>query len=244
MELIQKIKSIFNTAEVVELKKNVEFGFTINWIKATKENPHHIIFTSGLSDNKQTVSDKYPEFENIELYFCLPEYWKVQDRSADYNWPIAWLNKIAQLPQKNKTWFGPGDTIPAGNPKEKISSKLKQNNFILSDPILFENQLLNVNLDSKNVRFLSIIPIFEHEMSFKTRNSAKMLMTKYQFSNYNEEVDEYRTSIVKFKKVSPFWIVIILLSIAVGITAFFRVYNSDDSILQKQNTTEIQDTLK
>ena len=223
MELLQKIKSIFNLDEVVELKKNTEFGFTINWIKATKENPHHVIFTTGLSDNKQTVSEKYPEFEFIELYVCLPEYWKVEDQSEAFQWPVEWLNKIAQVPQKNKTWFGPGDTLPAGVPPQSISTKFEQNHFILAEPIKYETELKEVKLENKTVRFLSIIPIFEKEMTFKTKNSAKILMSKYQYQNLNEEIDEYRTSIVKNSKFNFFMVIIIGLCIAVGLTIAFRI---------------------
>jgi hypothetical protein len=223
MELINKLKSLFNVDSIVELKRNNEYNFSINWIKATKKQPYHIIFTSGLSDSKQTGSEKYPEFESIELYFCLPEYWKVQDSSSDYQWPIEWLNKIAQVPQKNATWFGPGDTIPAGNPIHTISSKLKQNHFILTEPIKFESELKVINLDSKDVRFLSIVPIFEDEMKFKTKNSSKILLEKYKHNKFTEEVDEYRTPVVRNSKINMFMIVIIGLCLAVGLTIVFKI---------------------
>jgi len=243
MELLNKLKSIFNTDSIIELQKNTEFGFTINWIKATKENPYHLIFTSGLSDKKQTVSEKYPEFETIELYFCLPKYWKVDHKSSEYSWPIEWLNKIAQVPQKNNTWFGPGDTIPTGNPAKPISTKMIQNHFILAEPIKLETELKEVEIGSKSIRFLSVIPIYEQEMAFKTRNSATILMSKFQYSNYNEEIDEYRPTTVKFKKFNMVWIVVILLSIAFGITAFFRVYNSTDSEINNSEIIRVEDSL-
>ena len=62
MELIKKLKSLFNVDSIVELKKNSTYGFSINWLKETKENPYHIIFTSGLSDTKQKGTARYPEF--------------------------------------------------------------------------------------------------------------------------------------------------------------------------------------
>lgn len=223
MELINKLKSIFNVESITELTVNTEYGFSINWIKPTKKNPHHIIFTSGLSDSKQIGSEKYPEFESVELYFCLPEYWKVQDSSLDYQWPIEWLNRIAQIPQKNSTWFGPGDTIPAGNPVEIISSKLKQNHFILTEPIQFEALLKTVNLDSKEVRFLSVLPIFEDEMTFKTKNSSKILLEKYKDNSLTEEIDEYRTPVVRNSKYNLFTMIIIGLCLAIGLTIIFKI---------------------
>jgi len=223
MELIKKLKSLFNVDSIVELKKNSTYGFSINWLKATKENPYHIIFTSGLSDTKQKGTAQYPEFEFIELYFCLPEYWKVEDVSSDLKWPIEWLNKLAQIPQKNSTWFGPGDTIPTGNPPEAISAKFKQNHFILAEPITFETHLKEVNINDKLVRFLSIIPIFEAEMTHKTNHSAKILMANYKHRNLTEELDEYRTSIIKNRKINSFKMVIIGLCLAVGLTILFKL---------------------
>jgi len=223
MELINKLKSTFNVETIVELERNEAYSFSINWIKATKENPYHIIFTSGLSDSKQSDSSKYPEFEHIELYICLPEYWKITDRSDENQWPIEWLNRIAQVPQKNNTWFGPGDTIPAGNPIAAISSKFEQNYFILAEPIKFEDQLKEIRLNSRPVRFLSIIPIFEAEMLHKTKNSAKILMSKYIHTNLTEEIDEYRTSIIKNRRINLFMMVIIGLCLAVGLTIVFKL---------------------
>ena len=224
MELITKLKSIFNVETSVQLTENKEYGFTINWIKATKENPFHILFTSGLSNTKQLSSETYPEFEHIELYFCLPEYWKVEDTSLDSQWPIEWLNRIAQIPQKNNTWFGPGDTIPAGKPIQEISFKFKQNHFILTEPIKLEEQLKEVTLKDKSVRFLSLVPIFETEMAHKTNHSAKILMAKYTYANLTEELDEYRIPLIKNKKINLFMMVIIGLSLAVGLTLVFKFF--------------------
>jgi len=224
MELINKLKSIFNVETSVQLTENKEYRFTINWIKATKENPFHILFTSGLSNTKQLNSEKYSEFEYIELYFCLPEYWKVEDTSLDSQWPIEWLNRIAEVPQKNSTWFGPGDTIPAGNPTQEISSKFKQNHFILAEPIKLEERLKEVSLTDKSVRFLSVIPIFDTEMAHKSNHSAKILMAKYLYANLTEELDEYRTPLIKNKKFNLFIIVVIGLSLAVGLTIVFRLF--------------------
>ena len=179
MELINKLKSIFNVETSLELKKNRDYGFSINWIKATKENPHHIIFTTGLSDSKQSVSEKYPEFEHVELYICLPEYWKVTDRNDENQWPIEWLNRIAQVPQKNSTWFGPGDTIPTGRIPKPISNKFQQEFFILTEPILLESQLKEVELPKKTIRFLAVVPIFENEFDFKTLILPKNYLTSF-----------------------------------------------------------------
>lgn len=224
MELINKLKSIFNVESTTELTVNTEYGFSINWIKPTKKNPNHIIFTSGLSDSEQLGAEKYPELAYIELYICLPEYWNIEDLTTDSQWPINWLNRIAELPKKNKTWFGPGDTIPAGNPVKALAPKFDQNHFILAEPIKFKEELKVINCESKDVSFLSLIPIFEAEMLHKTKNSAKVLLSKYTHNNLTEEIDEYRTSIIKNSKFNIFMMVIIGLCLAVGLTIAFKLF--------------------
>ena len=150
MELIGELKNKFDGAEIVTLKTNKEFGFTINWLKATKKRPYHLLFTSGLSNNTQGVIDSCLEYKHIELYFCLPDYWKIEDDSPDHNWPIHWLNKIAEVPQKNKSWFGPGDTLPAGKPPKQISSMMEENHFILAEPMKV-HQLTEFKIGDKNL---------------------------------------------------------------------------------------------
>lgn len=221
MELINELKNIFTDAEIVKLQENKAYGFSINWLKATKKRPYHIIFTLGLSDNEQAVSEKCKDYKYIELYFCLPDYWKIKDDSPEHNWPIKWLNRIAEVPKKNKSWFGPGDTLPAGKPAERLSSMMEENHFILTEPMK-EEQLNEIQIEEKTIKFLAIIPIYQKEFDYKLRNSAKVLMAKYQYKNYNELIDNYRESVVGKMSFKYLWLVIVavLVMAAVGIVIF------------------------
>jgi hypothetical protein len=226
MELIDKLNTIFRGTEIVKIQENTAHDFTINWIKATKKRPYHIIFTSGLSQKEQAVNVKCEEYKHIELYFCLPDYWKVDDRSPEYNWPIHWLNRIAEVPQKKNSWFGPGDTLPAGAPPKNISSMMEENHFILAEPMKIE-QLTELELNDKKVRFLSIIPIYQKEFDYKLRNSAKVLIAKYQHKNYNELIDNYRESVIGKMSFKYLWLVIIA---ALVLTAVAFVLFTDSEL--------------
>ena len=231
MELVDKIKNTFNTTDSNEVFKNETYNFSIHILKPTRKNPYHIVFTSGLSDFAQNVSDKFPEFKHIELYFCLPDYWKIDNKSPEHNWPIKWLNRIAEVPQKNNSWFGPGDTLPAGNPPEELSDKLKQNHFILAEPMLFSEELTTVNLNDKSIKFLAIIPIYQKEIDFKLRNSAKVFMSKYQFKNHNELVDNYRETTVGKINYKYIWLTIIAILV---LTAVAYVLFTDGSWIHEE----------
>jgi hypothetical protein len=193
MELLSVLKDKFKNSSFKLLKQNQKFGFDIYLMESQKGFPYQLVFTSGLSNFTQTPSEKYDSLKHIELYFCLPEYWTVDKN----HWSVDYINKIAQIPQKNNTWFGPGDTIPTANPPIQITEKLKQSFFILSEPMLLEEKLKIIILTDKTVRFFAIIPIFKPEFEYKMRNSAKVLIAKMQYSKMNEMVDEYRKPVAR-----------------------------------------------
>jgi len=193
MELLTVLKEKFKNLNFKLLKQNKKYGFDIVLLEPQKGIPYQLIFTVGLSNQIQNTSEKYSDFKYIELYFCLPEYWKINQN----HWVVEYIDKLGQIPQKNNTWFGPGDTIPTANPPTQISDKLLQSYFILSEPMLLENQLKEVVLNDKTIRFLAIIPIFKVEFDYKMRNSAKVLIAKMQYKKMNEMLDEYRKPVAR-----------------------------------------------
>ena len=224
MILIEKLKSVFVGAEIVSLQTNRAYDFSINWIKAAKQRPYHILFTSGLANKTQNTSEKYTEFEHVELYICLPDYWKVENNDPEYSWPIEWLDKIGAAQQNTESWFGPGDTLPAGKPSKALSPKMLQDHFILAEPMEIES-LKEVNIEDKLVKFLAIIPIYPEEIDYKLRNSAKHFMARYQLKKNTELIDNFRLSVVKkmsFKKIG--WYTILTLAvIGSGLMLYFSI---------------------
>ncbi|NOQ70959.1 MAG: hypothetical protein GQ574_03095 [Crocinitomix sp.] len=188
----QNLSILAPTSEISTLRTNQQYGFNIHWVHLPEYNCH-FLFTEGLSNNIQNVKEGFESFKKIELYFCLPDYWKLDTDK----WPIEWLEKLACLPQKNNTWFGPGDTIPAGNPPMYLSDRFEANHFMLVEPIrlapFFENKIWEV-LD---IRFLGIVPISQGELDYKIRNSATVLTRRLKKANHSEKVDMFRTSVCR-----------------------------------------------
>ena len=188
----QKLCSIFPEAEILFRNENEKYDFSIYTVKPTDKN-YQLLVTDGLSKRNQEVTENHSKFAHIELYFCLPDYWDLERHS----WPIYWLNKIAQVPQKNNTWFGPGDTIPAGNPPQPLSEQFTANHFILSEPLLLKDILSGDEWENEAFQFLSIIPIFQPETGFKLRNSSTVLIHRLQNKGVSEMIDIYRTSVCR-----------------------------------------------
>ncbi len=183
-------------SEATLLKENIEYDFSILYYKPDGKH-HGILYTEGLAKNDQTEFAENVEFvyPKVELYFYLPKYWDLS--KPEYKWPVEWLDRIAMVPQKNKTWFGPGDTLPAGskNPPDPINLIFKQNYFILSDPIA--DEAFNYPFVEPDVRYLAVIPIFDKEFEYKKSHSAYKLLEKFKAKEYTECLDEYREVIAK-----------------------------------------------
>ena len=174
------------------VKTNEEYGFEIYHL-SKKDLPYQLLFTAGMSKNIQIVDKANEGLERIELYFALPPFWNM----STFSWPILWLNKIAQLPQKNKTWFGYGDTIPAGNPPEYLHDACDMNHFIISPPNYFHQEFSKDDFSEANFKMLAVMTLFQTEVDFKLRNSHTILFKKLKKKAINEILDTYRTSVCR-----------------------------------------------
>lgn len=162
--------------------------------------PATIIMTNGLSSYKMPVPDKYKGREFNELYFCLPSYWDWQDiENPNLNWVYTWIRKMANYVIDKQTWFGVGHSIPNGKESLPISLTMKQNNFLLSDPILLEQELDTIQVDDRTIHFLAIIPIFQDEMNYKQARGAFKFFQKLNSANVTEKLDDYRSTVLKSK---------------------------------------------
>lgn len=188
------IQELFKTAVSEVVLTNQEYNFEI--IHLISKSPDlQVLYTKGMSSYLQPVNESNKELEHIELYFLLPEYWDLKKN----NWPVYWLNRIAQVPQKNKTWFGIGDTLPAGNPPKQIEEKLKTSYFILSEPIFLDQ----LKTDGA-IKYLAVIPIFRKEFDFKMQNSAALLFNKLKEKNHSEMVDQFRQPVARKRFMGVF----------------------------------------
>lgn len=172
--------------------RNEEYNFNIHHCFPAKGD-YHLLVTDGLRHFKQNVNKDNEQLECIELYMSLPAYWKLKDRP----WPIKWLNLIAQIPQKNKTWFGAGDTIPAGNPPEALDERLKANTFIIAPPILHKEDFQAKGSAAPKFQLMAVMPIFQNELDYKMKNSHTMLFKKFENKGVSEQLDLFRTSVYK-----------------------------------------------
>src|SRR5688572_20032857 len=99
----EKLQSLFSFKDAPVVFTNDVYHFSIRQVRLPEKNCQ-LLFTDGLSDFTQPVNDSNQQLKHIELYFMLPDFWDLSKKK----WPVDWLNRIASVPQKNKTWFGIG----------------------------------------------------------------------------------------------------------------------------------------
>lgn len=171
-----------------------------------KKNSVSIICSDRLSHYEMSVPEKLNGRERNELYFALPSYWEIHNSENErFNWVFYWLDKLIDYVIEKKSWFGPGHTIPCGTPFKAISSTMKANHFLLSDPILFEEELIPIETELGIVHFLAVIPIFEDEMDYKQGKGTFKLMTKLKNQGITEKLDDFRSTSLKSKWRLRMW---------------------------------------
>src|SRR5688572_14342339 len=98
--VVEKLQSVYGVADVPIVFENKTYSFYIRQIKPVGQQ-YQLLVTDGLVNYVQPVNESNRQLKHIELYFMLPDFWDLSKKT----WPIEWLNRIAAVPQKNKTWF-------------------------------------------------------------------------------------------------------------------------------------------
>jgi hypothetical protein len=157
-----------------------------------------ILLTNGLSAYNMPVPDKFKDRAYNELFFCLPSYWDLTDKSnTNMNWVFVWIQKLYKHVLEKETWFGPGHTIPCGNPFKALSDTMKSNHLFLVEPMLLKDEMLPFETELKTTYFLAILPIFEDEMDYKRGKGTFKLLEKLANSRISEKLDDYRATCLK-----------------------------------------------
>lgn len=174
-------------------------SFSIETISSVARNGVTFLMTNGLSAYEQPATEKNKAHKHIELVFCLPSYWDLNDETPTMSWVKNWIEKLGNHLLEKQTWYGDGHTFANGNPIEPLSPKMKQKYLMLVEPDLFTEELAPVDIENKQVHFLCIIPLFEDEFDFKMGKGTFKLKKKLRDKGINELLDDFRMTALKNK---------------------------------------------
>ncbi|TSJ46283.1 suppressor of fused domain protein [Fluviicola chungangensis] len=197
MELLKAFENRFGAHRVKSIQNPLHNEQELMILFLELDVPVTVIMTASLSDYKMPVLEKWVGREFNEIFFCLPAYWDFEDyTNPNCSWIYSWLYKLERFVRDKNTWFGPGHTIPTGNPEVPISNLMKQEYFIFLDPILLQKELSPVIISGKTIQFLSIVPIFGDELDFKMGKGTQKFIRRFIQRNQDEKLDDYRSSIL------------------------------------------------
>ncbi len=198
-ELIQRFGK-----ESVVVYKTVDENLELLLVDIHLASPVKILVTSGLSSYDMPVHERYNGRENVELYFCLPRYWDVTEKdNPNREWPAEWLEKLVHYVIEKKGWYGPGHSIQCRKDFEPLSETMRENHFLMVDPILLKDELQPIEKNGKQIHFLGIIPIYGEEMDYKQGKGTYKLLKKLTDKSINEKLDDFRESVLKSR--FKFW---------------------------------------
>ena len=185
----------FSENDLSELKHDEKSYLLLDLIKSKNV---RVLMTNGFSDFQMHPPIKKKHRSFVELCFCLPSYWEVKElKEKEFNWLFLWLKKVQEYIIKEKSWIGDGHTIRCAKEGESFSKSMKQNHLFICDPIMLEEEFRPLELDSKQVYFLFLVPIFPDEMDYKQGKGTHFLKKKFLKHGITEKLDEFRQSALK-----------------------------------------------
>jgi hypothetical protein len=199
MDIQKALIDRFGEAKVSSVSfEGIDDNFLLIDLNADKR--VRVLVTCGLSDYIMPVPEKLKSRDRAELFFCLPTYWDLEDRNnSNLNWVFQWLDKIKNYSISKETWIGSGHTFSAAKEGTAISETMKQDHFILLDPILLADELTPIEMEGITVHFLAVVPIFSDEWDYKQGKGTVKLMRKLVSKGVTEKLDDFRTTVLKSK---------------------------------------------
>jgi hypothetical protein len=198
--LKQELSNRFGAHRVIDFPVDEELPFKLLQLNLElKRMPVTVLMTDGLRHKTMDVP-KPGMAQHIELFFCLPSYWELNETdNPAMQWPVDWLKKLGKHLMEQPTWFGVGHTFSNGNPPQAFSATMQSNYLLLTEPIELEEHFREYNEEGKMIYFLAAMPIFEQEFDLKNAKGYTKFIRKFRAKNGNEILDDFRQNIYASK---------------------------------------------
>ena len=199
MNLFQEALEKRFGATSINVHSTSTISFSIVTVQSVERKGVTFLLTNGLSEYEQPTTEKNKAHKHIELVFCLPSYWDLNNDIQTMNWVKTWIEKLGNHLIEKQTWYGDGHTFANGNPIEPLSPTMNQKYLMLVEPDFFATELSPINIENKEVHFLCVIPLFEDEFDFKMGKGTFKLKKKLRDKGINELLDDFRMTALKNK---------------------------------------------
>ena len=180
----------------------------------TRERPHHVLATLGMSDLPMHVPDEVdlwtrdqgqPSLKRAEIMLALPESWPLTQtafQQEQHYWPVRLLKTLARMPHEYITWLGWGHTVPNGNPAEPYHDSVPFTGVLLASPVLAGHDVSSFTVTTSDGRvrgghLYAALPLTSDEMEHKLQYGTDALLEHLAARAVTELVDVKRRSVLK-----------------------------------------------
>jgi len=159
-------------------------------VEATETKPFHVLITSGMSDLPMTVPEDVEEATPwAELVLGLDASWPFEPEHISddrYAWPLKVLASLARLPHAHDMWFGPGHTVPNGNPPTPYIAGSELCGALIAPPVAMPPDFVHLALPEGRLDFLAVVPVYAEEMKMKLERGTQALFERFDAHDINE----------------------------------------------------------
>jgi hypothetical protein len=169
-------------------------------VPPTEEHPHHVLVTSGVSDEPMNVPAGAEQFRRAELLMALPEKWHLTreafEDEANY-WPVRLLKTVGRLPHEHDTWIARGHTVCIGD----TASPIANTRFVavlLTPPYWLSHDFFQLTTnDGETISFYSLVPLYQEELDLKLSRGASELEEELGNAEVGFVLDVNRPNVAK-----------------------------------------------
>lgn len=184
------VETVFH--ELVSDKVHID----VHFVRPTTDFPYVRLVTSGMSDLPMRTPDDPCLPKYAELLITLPADWKLAQsdmKDERWYWPIRLLKSLARLPHEYETWLGWGHTIPNGDPAAPYADNTKLCGALVIPSVTVPDEFHTLVIPNvKDIRFYSVVPLYESEMSLKLRAGVEDLLSRFDEHGVTDIVDLHR----------------------------------------------------
>ena len=158
-------------------------------VEATETKPFHVLITSGMSDRAMSVPDDVEATPWAELVLGLDASWPFEPEHISddrYAWPLKLLASLARLPHANDMWFGPGHTVPNGNPPVPYVPDAGLCGALIAPPVAMPPAFVHLAIPEGQLDFLAVVPVYAEEMQMKVERGTQALFERFDAHDINE----------------------------------------------------------
>ncbi len=147
-------------------------------IAPRRDRRFYTLITGGMGAHKMNVPEEFSDrrLERAELVINLPPYWKFEENSSDYSWPIHLLDLLAHLPLREDAWLGFGHTVDYGT---GFSGNTELSSALIVRSTDGENPRICQISEDMSINLYQVIPLYPIELDFKIKHGAVALLDNF-----------------------------------------------------------------